>query len=160
MSGEKILTGRMVFLGFLAFFGVVFAVNAVFITAAVKSFRGEDVPRSYRQGIEYNKTLSNRELQAGAGWETAYNYMTRSDGTREIIMRVTDAAGVPVNGLRFEAFLRHPTETRRDLPLSFNGRGTGHYAAAFKAGSGQWRLVADSRQRDFTFKVRGDVWLE
>ena len=41
----RTLTGRGVFLWLCAFFGIIFATNAYFVTASIKTFRGEDVAR-------------------------------------------------------------------------------------------------------------------
>ena len=41
------LTGRAVLLLLVGFFGVIFATNAIFITAAVRTFRGEDEAKPY-----------------------------------------------------------------------------------------------------------------
>ncbi|MEI7790042.1 MAG: FixH family protein, partial [Alphaproteobacteria bacterium] len=50
----KTLTGRGVLLCLAGFFGLIFVTNAIFITEAVKTFRGEDEQLPYLQGVAYN----------------------------------------------------------------------------------------------------------
>ena len=50
------------------FFSVTIGVNATFITLAMRTHPGEDVPRSYYQGLNYNETLARRHEQAELGW--------------------------------------------------------------------------------------------
>ena len=57
------LTGRGVLLILAGFFGVIILTNAIFITAAVRTFRGEDEAKPYLQGVEYNRTLVRRAEQ-------------------------------------------------------------------------------------------------
>ncbi|WP_018149375.1 FixH family protein [Henriciella marina] len=66
---EAKLKGWHVLLIFLAFFGVMFAVNGVFLYNAITSFPGEDIKKSYVQGLDYNDTLEARKEQVAAGWK-------------------------------------------------------------------------------------------
>ena len=51
------LTGWHVFWIMLGFFGLMFTVNGIFLYHAITSFPGEDVKKSYLQGLDYNSTL-------------------------------------------------------------------------------------------------------
>ena len=46
------LTGRGVLLLVAGFFGVIIATNVIFITAALRTFRGEDEAKPYLQGVD------------------------------------------------------------------------------------------------------------
>ena len=67
----KTLTGRGVLLCLAGFFGLIFVTNAIFITEAVKTFRGEDEQLPYLQGVAYNQTLEHRAQQARLGWQAS-----------------------------------------------------------------------------------------
>ena len=82
----KELKGWHVLLIMLGFFGVMFAVNGVFLYHAITSFPGEDVKKSYVQGLNYNQTLSARASQADLGWRAEAGLR---DGT--IAFRLFDA---------------------------------------------------------------------
>ena len=62
------LKGWHVLLIMLAFFGVMFSGNGVFLFHAITSFPGEDVKKSYVQGLSFNDTLADRAAQAELGW--------------------------------------------------------------------------------------------
>ena len=97
----KEIKGYHVLIGLLVFFTIIIAVNAIFLTQAVRTFRGEDEPRSYIQGINYNDTLERREAQAELGW-TAVSRV----GAAGVRLEITDADGQGVTGLMMEARLR------------------------------------------------------
>ena len=67
------LKGWHVLVMILIFFGITIGVNATFITMALRTHPGEDVPRSYMQGLEYNETLENRRIQSELGWTARFN---------------------------------------------------------------------------------------
>ena len=64
----KELKGIHVLMWLMGFFGLMFAVNGVFLFHAITSFPGEDIQKSYLQGINYNDKLKDRALQMDRGW--------------------------------------------------------------------------------------------
>jgi len=151
---EKELTGRHVLLMLLTFFGVMLVVNIYFTVAAVKTFRGEDVPRSYRQGLEYNKTITARSLQNDMGWTVRINH---SD--TDIILLFQDTAGRALNDLNIKAKLRHPIDTDQDRAIEFFSHGGGRYIAhQTDAISGRWSLIGNAQMETETFKFEYDLW--
>jgi len=153
VKAEKELTGRHVLMMLLTFFGVMLAVNIYFTFAAVTSFRGEDVPRSYRQGLEYNKTLAARTLQNEMGWTARIN-----KNESHIILAFQDIEGQPINNLNIEAKLRHPVDTARDIPLVFQQDGKGRYAARATPLQGKWLLSANAYKNEQNFKFEYELW--
>ena len=57
------ITGRMVFFGLVAFFGLIAAVNGVFMFYALDTFPGLTTEDSYKKGIVYNRTLDDAEAR-------------------------------------------------------------------------------------------------
>lgn len=134
----KRIRGWHVGVAFLLFFGVVITVDAIFITMAYRTHPGEDVPRSYVQGLNYNETLERRRVQAELGWTARVN---RVDS--EVLIEVRDAAGDLVSGLAMAGRLNHRTDTSRDCALTFDERRDGVYVASLPCGGvGSWRLRA------------------
>jgi len=109
------LTGRHVLLAVIAFFGVLICINGVFIYAAVGTFRGEDVARSYRQGLDYNQTIEARRDQAALGWSAEIQTETLENEIRQITVVLTDALGQPVAYDQIEGRLRHPVDSSLDI---------------------------------------------
>ena len=155
---QKQLTGRHVLFMLFAFFGVMIAVNVYFTVMAVKSFRGEDVPRSYRQGLEYNQTLAARAEQERSGWTAGVNTVKSDANPFKIVLEFNDKDRNAISGLQIRAKLRHPVNTRLDQLLGFTDVGDGRYIANPNPLTGHWTLEADAQQGDFVFKVRHELW--
>jgi nitrogen fixation protein FixH len=138
--------GRHVLWSMLAFFGAVIAVNVGFIVLAVQSFPGEDVRRSYVQGLNYNETLAERRAQAALDWSaTAALIQQDSSPAVEIVLR--DSGGRPIDGLTTTGELRWPTNARFDHRLVFTPRGEGRYVARLDGlAPGRWVLRGHARQ--------------
>jgi nitrogen fixation protein FixH len=152
------LTGRHVLIMLLAFFGVMLAVNIYFTVVAVKSFPGEDVPRSYRQGLEYNKTLAARAEQEQSGWTARVNAIQTADKQPQLVLEFKDKDDRSIPGLNIMAKLRHPVATTFDRQLTFIDAGDGRYIANSEPFTGHWTLEAQAQQEDFVFTVRHELW--
>lgn len=151
-ASEKRLKGWHVLLIMLGFFGVIFAVNGVFLYHAITSFPGEDVKKSYVQGLNYNDTLAARAAQAELGWSA-------EAGLRDdvLVFRLHDADGAPVLGKVVVGDLRRVAtrESDRELVLRANGRGE-YVSEALQLNPGQWSLnvkVYDASGESIVFNV-------
>lgn len=141
---EKKLKGWHVLMWFLAFFGLMFAVNGVFLYNAITSFPGEDTKKSYLQGLNYNQTLSARADMAELGW-TAQIGMDQND----LVFRLEDAASSPISGREVTALLRRLATTSGDTEITLDASTTGEYRADLSAlESGQWEAILMVRSLD------------
>lgn len=133
-----VIKGHHVLFGLIGFFGVTIAVNVLFITLALRTFSGEDTPRSYVQGLEYNEVIEARRMQAEIGWQAAV-YLE----DEQVFVALESAEGEPVSGVFLEGRLRHPADTALDRPLAFHEREPGVYVAeARDLPEGVWILTA------------------
>jgi nitrogen fixation protein FixH len=142
------LRGWHVLVMLLAFFGAVIAVNATFIVYAVASFPGEDVRRSYLQGLEYNATLSERRAQAVLGWQAAATLRGGEDGALlEVTLQTRD--GAPLEGASLSGDLQWPATSEYDRAVAFISTGEGRYSARLDdLPAGRWRLRAHAERGD------------
>lgn len=148
------LTGWHVLAMLLAFFGVVFSVNAFFITSAVQTFTGVEASRAYVRGLEYNRVLEARRAQAALGWSAVVN---AADG--RILVSLTGAEGAPVRGLTLTGDLRRPGEPQRDRTLAFSEIREGVYAApGGDMAAGRWRVLVRAAD-DVPFELERELWL-
>lgn len=154
LSWFRPLTGWHVLAIIVAFFSVTIGVNIVFISFAVSTHPGEDVPRSYMQGVNYNQTLERRQQQGEMGWQARFNTV---DG--ELLIEVRDRTEDAVTGLMLEGTLVHQADTTRDSELQFEERRSGLYVASLpQDAAGQWRLRARNAG-ELPFEVEQDLWL-
>jgi nitrogen fixation protein FixH len=137
-----VLRGHHVLLGMLAFFAAIIAVNVGFAIVAVRSFPGEDVRRSYLQGLNYNETIAERRAQAALGWRADATLAGGADAA-VVVVNLRTRAGAPLNDATLSGELRWPTDARRDHQLTFTRQGDGRYLAQIGAlPAGRWRLRA------------------
>jgi len=152
---KKELTGWHVLGILVAFFGIMLAVNVYFTVMAVKTFSGEDVPRSYRQGLEYNHTLQIRAAQKALGWEALVN--TIAD---KIIVDLRDKDGQVLHDISLTGKLRHPATLSNDQVLNFERQEDGTYQASIFGLMGQWKLEALATTEEGDFRFEYELWLQ
>lgn len=149
---QKELTGRHVLLMLLAFFGVMLAVNTYFTVAAVKTFRGEDVKRSYRQGLDYNQTLQQRAQQSELGWAISANTNVLADDRVEILLSFNNENDRGVGNLEITGLLSHRVDSRFDKDITFQAIGGGRYKAIVTGLEGPYVLKAVANQDNASFR--------
>ena len=155
-ASGKPLKGWHVLLIMLGFFGVMFAVNGVFLYHAITSFPGEDIKKSYVQGLNYNDTLAERAAYADLGW-------TAEAGLRDdaLVFRLNDADGAPLSNYGVIGELRRATTRAADQAIVFDAHANGEYvfeSAALEAG--QWSLrvfVMDPAAEEKLFEVHKTI---
>lgn len=128
------ITGRHVFIGFAAFFGLIIAVNLVLAFSAVKTFPGLEVKNSY---VASQKFDERRAAQVALGWT-----VTAELQGRELVLSITDANG-PVEVRELSAVLGRPTQVKDDVEPAFVFNGSA-YVAPMDLDDGNWniRMVA------------------
>lgn len=140
------LTGRKVLAMFVAFFGVIIAVNLTMAYMAVGTFPGLDVKNSYVASQTFD---DDRAAQAALGWVVNVSY---SEG--ELLVAVVDENGKPADVAKLNAIVGRPTHVRDDQTPEFQQRG-GMFKARLTLGAGLWNLRLDATALDGTpFKQR------
>ena len=153
-----VLKGWHVWSMLAGFFSAVIAVNALFIVLAVRSFPGEDVPRSYVQGLQYNSVLDARAREAALGWSASAALTTNADQAAEISVVMKDKAGAPILDADVSIELRRAATAREDRSITLTHRGDGVYAATLAdLGRGGWRLRGRAVRGDATFSFTGSL---
>jgi nitrogen fixation protein FixH len=141
------------------FFGIIFATNAIFITEAVKTFRGEDEQLPYLQGITYNQTLEHRALQKKLGWQASIAAQRGAGGKVDIVVKLHRRDGLPATHVAMTGELHHPADENRDRPLRFSEISAGVYRAELAGvAPGNWDVLV-SNQRGEPFQARRRLWV-
>jgi nitrogen fixation protein FixH len=109
---------------FVAFFIVLFIVNAVFVYLATSTNPGVIADKAYIEGKDYNQTIAMAARQASLGWKAEASLKDN-----EIIFTLSDRNGAPLNGAIVSVRFRRPAESAHDFTLSLMPRGAGRYAA-------------------------------
>ena len=132
------LTGWHVLAMLVAFFGVIFAVNGVFVYYSQVSWTGLLPGNGYEASIKYNKEAARLRAMLAKGWRT--KVLVPKDG--RIIIALTDKSGEPVTSLKVTARVMRPVGTQDDQALTFTEKGLGRYVADTALATGAWRMDA------------------
>ena len=156
------LQGRHVLIAFLGFFGTVFAVNGVFLYAALSTHTGVVAQEPYRKGLNYNQRIAADERQEQLGWN-AEATLTRESGL-SILLR--DAAGAPVSGLFVGGVLGRPSTDQEDIKVVLAEVAPGHYKMASEAlEPGAWLVSLEAHwlatgATEPVYRMRKRLWLK
>lgn len=132
---------------FVAFMGVVFAVNAVLVWLALSTFTGTTVDRAYERGRLYNQVLAEAERQRAIGWRFEIAFRPGAEHRGTLVVHARDAAGAPLDRLEFEAIALRPLERPEPLPIALIESGRGRYVAELDLPKrGQWELRLAARR--------------
>ena len=154
------VTGPMVLACLIAFFGVVFAVNAVMIRAATSTFGGVETGSSYQAGMAYARESSDARAQDARAWQVKADVRSVEHKTL-ITIEARDAQGRPLTGLEASATLHHPTDARADHPMALSERSPGFFGGATTATAGQWDMRIElTRNGERLFRSRNRVVLK
>ncbi|MGF1628799.1 MAG: FixH family protein [Kiloniellaceae bacterium] len=161
-ANGRTITGKHVLLAMLGFFGIVVAVNMVFVYLAIDTFTGVTTANPYKEGLAYNQVLAARDAQRGLGWQGAVNAATSGAGKERITVSLSDAAGSPLSGLQLDGSLRRPTHEGLDQPLAWRETAPGSYQAEVALPErGNWDLVVSADDgRNPAFEMRARLWLK
>jgi nitrogen fixation protein FixH len=158
MTGR--LTGRGVLIWLFAFFGLIFATNAYFITVSSRTFRGEDEQKPYLQGVEFNQTLARRGEQEVLGWTATITAIRLADGHVRIEVTTRDRNGKAVIEPDMAGELRHPADENRDRALQLKPAAPGTYRAELAGVSpGAWDVLVHSTDDHAPFEAVRRVWV-
>lgn len=135
------MKGWHALLWFVGFFGFMFVVNGIFLWAALSSFPGEDVEKSYLTGLDYNHELARRQHQQQAGWNAEIGFSDTPAGL-DLSVRLLKADGSALPVFATTALLRHPTDRALDRAVDLTPAGGGEYRAAVGAlNPGLWNVL-------------------
>jgi len=135
---------------FVGGFGVVIAVNAVLITAAVSTFTGTTTGGAYDRGRAYGEVLAEAERQRALGWRGT---VSRRDGAVSVDLRQADGAPLPADAI-VSGRLQRPLE-RAALPLEFLPSAPGGWRAAAEVPApGIWEAVLTVTRGGDRFELR------
>lgn len=131
------ITGRHVLIAILVFFGVIFAVNGVFLYVSLRTHPGVTTEDAYRKGLQYNRTLEELDRQRALGWTVAF----AQDGGM-VTLRLTGAGGTALAGVSVALEARRPASDSEDRILVLEETSPGTYRATGPAlAPGRWILL-------------------
>jgi nitrogen fixation protein FixH len=126
-------------------FGIMFAINGLFIYLALKTFSGE-TDHAYLNGLKFNETISARQKQAETGWSMKLDLVRDANGGSRVNVTLLNKEGAPVRGATLVGSIGRPVTTKQDHVLVFTETRDGLYESAPVAlGPGRWTFVASAK---------------
>lgn len=161
LATETRLRGKHILAIFLGFFGIVFAVNSIFVYAALSTRPGEESGASYEKGLHYNEMLIEQRAQDALQWRHKAQILSGS----RLRIAITNAEGAPVAGLTFMGSASRPASNEADRDLQFREAETGVYETDIRAlMTGSWVLAFVASQEKpgsepAIYRVKERLWL-
>ncbi len=161
-ASAKKLTGRHIAMIIGGAFAVVLTMNITFITLALSSFTGEDVPDAFSRGVAYNEILSDRAAQRDLGWTVSSETRAVSERTIAIQLTLLDRDGSAVSGASMAGLVRRPTNEGVDQEISLSEISAGIYETQVAVPlSGVWDLrIEASRAPEERLEFEERIWVE
>jgi nitrogen fixation protein FixH len=155
------VTGGVVLLWLVAFFGVVFVVNGIMVKAATSTFGGVETSSSYKAGQMFEQEVAKAERQDERRWQIDGRLTRDRAGDAVLDITARDDKGAALTGLTARARLAHPADERLDHVIALARIGAGEFKGAADAGPGQWELIIDLyKGDDRVFRSRSKVILQ
>lgn len=154
------LTGRMVLICLLAFFGVVFGANGMLVHKALSTFGGVETDSSYRAGQLFERDVAMAKAQDARHWQVEAQVTSAADGSALLDIVARDEAGLAVAGIDATATFERPTDRRLDRSVAVSESTPGHFRGSAAVFHGQWDLVIElSRQGERQFRSKNRIVL-
>ena len=161
VMGRK-LKGIHVFLMLAGFFGVLFAVNGVFVYFALTSFSGVSVDDAYKKGLSYNQEINRLEEQRARGWQTGFSVSTLPDNHIAVFLSVADKNGQVPENLTATLLISRPARQDQDRTLDLD-KADGKFTADLRLPEpGQWDLLVEVKGGGYElpYRVEKRIWVK
>ena len=152
-SGRKKLTGFHASLMFVAFFGVVAAVNFLMAGFAISSFGGTVVDNSYVASQKYNQWLEEGREQIAHGWSVAKPVRMED----KLVLAVWNRERQPLTSATITAVAQHPVGRTDSFNLSFSETTPGRYQSNETVPAGRWKLKISITDRSRSYDVLDEI---
>lgn len=150
---KKKITGFHVTLMFVAFFGVIMAVNFYMASLALGSFSGTVVDNSYVASQKYNEWLEESRQEAAHGW-TVSDPKRASD---KLQLSVVNAQGNPLSDAKVTTIAYHPVGRTEAINLTFTKNSDGQFTSNETLPSGRWKLKISITERGRNYDMVSEI---
>lgn len=153
------LQGRHVLAMFGAFFGLIFAVNGVFLYQALSTHTGVVANEPYRKGLAYNERIAADVQQAGLAWNDTI--VVGRDG--RITLELTKQSGEAIQGMLISGTIARPATSGFDRQVTFSENATAYVAEAGPLAEGNWIVEVTVRphaSQQPIYRLRKRIWLK
>jgi nitrogen fixation protein FixH len=160
VAAPRRLEGWHVLAMLLVFFGIVFAVNGVFLVKALSTHTGIVAKEPYVKGLQYNARIAAAERQESLGWQ----HTTTVDADGVVTAALTGPDGQPVRSLRLAGTVGRPVTGSLDRPVALRETEPGRYVGAVGSlEAGTWILALEAAGAvpgsEPVYRLRRRIWV-
>ena len=146
---------------FVAFFGVVVAVNGVMLHFAFSTWTGVQTEQHFIKGIRYNEDLAGARAQAERGWQVATEFTSTDPQKGIVALTLRDKHGNLLHGATVKVSFIRPTSQGHDLAMELPYLGEGRYGAPVTlALPGQWDLRVEIEHPTGDYQDQTRIWVK
>lgn len=147
-AAKKPLSGRRVFVYFFMFFLTVAAVDAYFVTSALRTHTGVVTKNPYEKGLAYNEILEEAKAQEALGIQSE---ITFSNG--ELSMTLFDKDNAAIVSAEVTARLSRNMKDIDDINVTLVYMDDGEYTVVVPdLDSGLWTAYLDAKWDSNTYR--------
>ncbi len=148
----------MVLVFMIAFFAVIFGVNAFMAHQAISTFGGVETASSYQAGQMFERDVALARVQDAQHWRVDAKVTTSAAGVALLDVSASDASGAPLAGLTGTAIFERPTDRRLDRSMAIAETATGRFHGTAVLPAGQWDLIIElSRGGERKFRSKNRI---
>ncbi len=145
---------------FLIFFGVIFIANGFLVYFAVSSWNGLTTQNAYEKGVQYNKTLLQKEKERNLNWQLNSKLEPTTPKTALFRFSLLDAAKSPLEKASIKAQLKRPTHEGVDQTVLFTEQNPGIYQTVLAPSlAGQWDIYLTITHNNQTLKAQQRLYI-
>jgi len=146
---------------FVAFFGVVIAVNGVMVYVATSTYTGLQTEEHFIKGIRYNQDLAGARAQSERAWKVDFGFEGTDPGKGIAAITLHDKHGNLLKDAKVTVTFIRPTSQGSDRTMVLPYLGEGRYAQPVDLPlPGVWdmRVVVDHPAGDYQDQKR--IWVK
>ena len=152
-KAKKTINGYHVTAMFVAFFGVIAAVNFLMASFALGSFSGTVVENSYVASQKYNEWLAESRKEAAHGWTVSE---PKRVGDKLQILAL-NAQQQPLANAEISVLADHPVGRTEPFSLALKEKAPGQYVSEEILPSGRWKLKISVAEGDRSFDMVSEI---
>lgn len=143
---------------FVAFFALLFIVEAAFVAVASQSFTGLVTDNAYTVGLNYNEVLAQREVERKLGWKTELSFEQGEKLEGRLSLRIHDAKGQPVVADKLRATAERMSRFPQIEVVNYQRQSDGSYLAHLSVPlAGRWFIRARIQRDEQVIHIIDEV---
>lgn len=140
---------------FVIAFVLLFALETVLVTTAVKTHPGVVTEKAYEHGLAYNQFIAEQEAQEARGWQGSLHLSGKL-----LRFELQGRDGAPLTGATVEAEIIRPVGVAYDFTADLKETSPGVYEAelAFPQ-PGQWKIGVQASWQNQPYRLQQTVFV-